>query len=679
MIKIFMSLVAVLVTLLVFGGQIVLAADNVQITYVSEQVELVEYSNPSSVIFEIEAVGESDGCVDWEVYDLPTGVTATFSDDPICSESLWTTALTLDSDEFALPGTYTITVSAEGDGVGEISFATFEYKIDPLTITATGVVAESKVYDATTDAVLTGTLEDLRKGDDVDVEGVFSTKTIGEGKEIELMISGPDAFKYSLEEILYADITPVTIMILAGDFAEDQTYYNGTTDAKLRVAPLGLVFDNVLPEDNVVLEGGVAEFNDKHVGEGKIVLLSNFVAGGPDGENYILDNQPADETQDVLPAPITVRPIDDTKVYDGTIDSDLEPEVTNGTVFAEDMAQFSQYFEDENVGTDKTIISMGAVNDGNDGNNYLVTHTPRNNSEITPIELNIEGLQIETKVYDKTDVATIVGEGLLQGVIDFDDVSFDVSLTTARFEDEKIGSDKEVIVDDFGLVGDDALNYTLNQPNLTGTILPRFLRVVIEGVDKVFDGNTEAEVIFYDDRLEGDELTISGESSFADSSVGTNKEVTTVNIEIEGPDAENYLVNETATTSADITEVSKKKKTGSKKRFVFNTAPVGQVFGASTSTALSATTTDIQNEFSSSTATTTFKFLNNLYFGLVNNYDVSVLQQILIDGKLLPISRPTSYFGPLTEAAVKLYQVSKGIVGTGFVGPITRAVLNKDL
>lgn len=67
----------------------------------------------------------------------------------------------------------------------------------------------------------------------------------------------------------------------------------------------------------------------------------------------------------------------------------------------------------------------------------------------------------------------------------------------------------------------------------------------------------------------------------------------------------------------------------------------------------------------------TYKFNNNLYFGLMNNADVHALQA------RLGVIPATGNFGPLTLAAVIKYQKDNNISpAIGFVGPITRAKLN---
>ncbi|MEK9135241.1 MAG: hypothetical protein AAB451_03000 [Patescibacteria group bacterium] len=63
---------------------------------------------------------------------------------------------------------------------------------------------------------------------------------------------------------------------------------------------------------------------------------------------------------------------------------------------------------------------------------------------------------------------------------------------------------------------------------------------------------------------------------------------------------------------------------------------------------------------------------NNLYFGMKNNTEVRCLQQFL------KVQVTGNYFS-LTIAAVKKYQASKGIIQTGYFGPLTRAAVNQKI
>lgn len=72
----------------------------------------------------------------------------------------------------------------------------------------------------------------------------------------------------------------------------------------------------------------------------------------------------------------------------------------------------------------------------------------------------------------------------------------------------------------------------------------------------------------------------------------------------------------------------------------------------------------------------TYNFQKNFGIGSRISPDVTELQKILIADGYLKIIAPTGYFGPSTMAAVKLYQKANNISATGFVGILTRAVLN---
>ena len=74
----------------------------------------------------------------------------------------------------------------------------------------------------------------------------------------------------------------------------------------------------------------------------------------------------------------------------------------------------------------------------------------------------------------------------------------------------------------------------------------------------------------------------------------------------------------------------------------------------------------------------TFAFTSDLRLGMSGN-DVRELQERLRKEGFFTFATSTGYFGPITFAAVKAYQTAHPEIGfvTGFVGPLTRAVLNK--
>jgi len=68
-------------------------------------------------------------------------------------------------------------------------------------------------------------------------------------------------------------------------------------------------------------------------------------------------------------------------------------------------------------------------------------------------------------------------------------------------------------------------------------------------------------------------------------------------------------------------------------------------------------------------------FNNNLYYGMTGNADVTQLQTILTSHGLYSGPITGNFFG-LTQAAVESFQTENNLPSTGYVGPLTREVLN---
>ncbi len=75
------------------------------------------------------------------------------------------------------------------------------------------------------------------------------------------------------------------------------------------------------------------------------------------------------------------------------------------------------------------------------------------------------------------------------------------------------------------------------------------------------------------------------------------------------------------------------------------------------------------------------KFENNLYFGITNNSEVRCLQEFLKSkgDSIYPEGLVTGNYFSATLSAVKKYQTSKGIISTGYFGPLTRTAVNNEL
>jgi hypothetical protein len=191
-------------------------------------------------------------------------------------------------------------------------------KITPAQLFVTNTTVNSKVYDATTTATLSGaTLSGVFTGDSVtlgnDTTGTFSDKNVGNGKAVTpatMTIGGADAGNYVLTQPtgLTGNITPLAITINAT--AQNKTY-DGTTAATANIGTTG-----VLAGDNVsfAFTPGNANFATQNVGNGIVVTVNGIAASGTDKGNYTF-NTVATTAADILPFVLNLT---GTRTYDGT-------------------------------------------------------------------------------------------------------------------------------------------------------------------------------------------------------------------------------------------------------------------------------------------------------------------------------------------------------------------------
>jgi hypothetical protein len=80
------------------------------------------------------------------------------------------------------------------------------------------------------------------------------------------------------------------------------------------------------------------------------------------------------------------------------------------------------------------------------------------------------------------------------------------------------------------------------------------LAVTSTGTSKVYDGTARTNVTLADQRLKGDQLSVSyGSANFVDANVGNAKLIGVAGIQLSGTDAANYNTSSTASTAANVT------------------------------------------------------------------------------------------------------------------------------
>ncbi len=208
-----------------------------------------------------------------------------------------------------------------------------------------------------------------------------------------------------------------------------------------------------------------------------------------------------------------------------------------GTQLSLDQVQVKVYYRQP---TGLTVSAASGVYGGTVDLTATLT-APAGGSGVSDqtIIFTLNGFNVGTATTNGSGVATLNNVDLKQGVNTWIDVGTYPTGVEASFAGAS-GSP--------GYVASNATN--------TLTVDPRALIVSATGVDKVYDGNTDATVTLSDNSVSGDTLTLNyASASFDTKHVGSGKTVTVNGITIGGADAGNYTLSNTdTTTTASITQ-----------------------------------------------------------------------------------------------------------------------------
>ncbi len=409
--------------------------------------------------------------------------------------------------------------------------------LKPLQVTAAGQPA-SQVYDGQFasfngtlaylglldgDTAANGSLgfQSARNVGNYDVTGLWSTK-----------------YDISLGGTTTLAITPRALTVSVGG---SKVY-----DGQLGFANATFSLGNTVSGDTVGVTGS-AQFVDKNAGSVKAVNLSELTLSGDAMGNYSLAAT-AIGTAEITQRTLSLAFAGANKVYDrdtAAVVTITDNRIANDVLTATAIGAFA----DKNAGSNKVVTVQNASRSGTDAANYVLTSTTgATSATITQRELAL-GFTAAGKTYDGNTAATLA--------ITDNRIANDVLTATASgaFADKNAGSNKVVTVQNASLSGLDASNYTLGTTGGTAmaSIAQRTLNLGYTGVDKVYDGVTDAQVAISDDRIAGDVLSALASAAFADKNAGSGKTITVQNASLSGNDAGNYrLANTTGATTATI-------------------------------------------------------------------------------------------------------------------------------
>jgi hypothetical protein len=492
------------------------------------------------------------------VYDGTTTATVALSDDRVAGDVLTGSYSAAFADKNVGTGKAVSVTGLSISGIDASNYAlssttdSTTADISAKVLTVTGATAQNKVYDSTTAATISGaTLSGVVGTEDVSLSnatsGTFASKNVGTGiavSTLPMTLTGADIGNYTLTQPvgLSANITARTLTL---DATGVNRVYDGTTTATVSLT------DNRIAGDVLTGSYGAASFIDKNVGTGKAVSVTGLSISGDDAANYSLVSTTDSTTANITARTLTLDATGVNRVYDGTTMANVS--LSDDRVAGDSLTGHygPASFADKNVGVGKVVTVTGLSITGTDASNYTLSSTTDTTSaNITARTLTMDATGVD-RVYDGTIAATVA--------LSDNRISGDVltgSYDAASFINKNVGVGKAVNVTGISISGSDASNYALSSTTDTTTanITARTLTLDATGVNRTYDGTTNATVTLTDDRIAGDVLTGSyGAASFIDKNVGTGKVVSVTDLSISGADASNYeLTSTTDTASANI-------------------------------------------------------------------------------------------------------------------------------
>ncbi|MEM5316914.1 YDG domain-containing protein [Paraburkholderia sp. JHI869] len=424
---------------------------------------------------------------------------------------------------------YTLT----GNGAALASNYTFDggtdwVNITPATLTVTGATVNTKIYDATTAATLSGAaLSGVLGSDSValgnDTTGTFADKNVGSGKSVTastMTISGTDAGNYVLTQP-----TGLTGTITARPIVVDATAQNKTYDGS-PAATATVATNGVLAGDTVNFGFAGANFATPNAGNGIPVTVNGIAASGTDAGNYVY-NTTATTTANILPVVLNLT---GSRAYDGTTgaaaslfgNSGVLTGVNGETLTLSGTGTLST----KNAGSQVPFATNGlggftlAGNNGALPSNYTFTGGT-DWVTINPLAVTVSATA-QSRYYNGTTAATatITPSGVLAG----DNVNF--GFGSATFATPNAGNGIAVTVNGITASGADAGNYAFNTTATSAADIWPYV-LTLQGA-RVYDGTTGAAASLFGNNgvltgVNGETLTLSGAGTLASKNVNAKQ------------------------------------------------------------------------------------------------------------------------------------------------------------
>ncbi|MEI8075712.1 MAG: YDG domain-containing protein, partial [Bacteroidota bacterium] len=272
------------------------------------------------------------------------------------------------------------------------------------------------------------------------------------------------------------------VLSISAPSIASKIYYGTPTVGTITAGTLS----NLVSPETVTVTPSGTDYASRNIGTYSSTisyLLGNGINGGL-ATNYSLANGTANGT--ITPKNLTVTGVTaDNKVYDGLNTATVTGTAVLVGIVAPDVVTLGlptgYHFTTVTVANGKTVLTNTPYTIGGAGvGNYTLLNQPANlSANITPKDISITGLTVNSKVYDGGTTATLGGTGNLVGVVGLDAGNVALGATyVANFADPHVNTNIAVTVTSYALSGSAAFNYHLLQPiGLTGNITKKPLTI----------------------------------------------------------------------------------------------------------------------------------------------------------------------------------------------------------
>ena len=450
--------------------------------------------------------------------------------------------------------------------------------ISKKDVTLGNITAAHKTYDGNTTATITSGSISGTVGSEtllISGSGTFDNKNAADGKTVTVSdvttltkTDGTGAWSnYNLTttgaKTTTANITKKEVT-LASITAAHKTYDGNTTATITSGSISGTVGSETL------LISGSGTFDNKNVANGKTVTVSDVTTltqtnGTGSWSNYNLTTGSKTTTANITPKSITLSGITaDHKTYDGSTSATVSTAnaVFNDKVSGDTLTVTSTgTFADKHAGNGKTVNLSNTLG-GADLGNYTVTEQTTTSANITKKDVTLNSITASNKTYDGNTTATITS-GSISGTVGSETLLISGS---GSFDNKNAANGKTVTVSDVTtLTPTDGTglwsNYNLTTTGAkTTTANISKKSITLSGITaehKTYDGSTSATVstanAVFNNKVNGDALTVTSTGTFADKNAGNGKTVNLSNT-LGGADLGNYTVTDQTTTTANISK-----------------------------------------------------------------------------------------------------------------------------